>query len=57
MQPVQLSLLPEQYPAPPQIVLCQLPEAEVAEAIRLLADLIARAAAPAPAGQKVVGDE
>jgi hypothetical protein len=53
MQPVQLSLLPEQHPAPPQIVLCQLPEAEVAEAIRLLADLIAKAAA----GQDTVVDD
>ena len=44
MQPVQLSLLPTQYPAPPQIVLCQLPETEVAETIRLLAQLIAKAA-------------
>ena len=44
MQPAQLSLLPTQYPAPPQIVLRQLPETEVAEAIGLLAQLIAKAA-------------
>lgn len=41
MQPVQLSLLPEQYPAPAKDVLCQLPANEVAEAIELLARLIA----------------
>jgi hypothetical protein len=45
MQPAQLSLLPEQFPAPPQLVLGQLPELEVADAIRLLAHLIAKAAA------------
>lgn len=45
MQPVQLTLLPAGYPAPPQIVLGQLPEAEVAEAVRMLALLIAKAAA------------
>jgi hypothetical protein len=44
MQPAQLSLLPTQYPAPPQIVLYRLPETEVAETIRLLAQLIAKAA-------------
>ncbi len=45
MQPAQLSLLPQQFPAPPQIVLAQLPEPDVAEVIRLLAHLIAKAAA------------
>jgi hypothetical protein len=54
MQPVQLSLLPEQYPAPPQDVLCQLPEAEVAEAIGLLARLIA---ATVTWGNEVSGGE
>jgi hypothetical protein len=43
MQPAQLSLLPEQFPTPPQVLLAQLPEPEVAEAIRLLAHLIAKA--------------
>ena len=43
MQPAQLSLLPEQFPTPPQTVLAQLPEPGVAEAIRLLAHLIAMA--------------
>jgi hypothetical protein len=43
MQPAQLSLLPEEYPAPPVMLLAQLPDAAVAEAIRLLAQLIAKA--------------
>lgn len=43
MQPTQLSLLPEQFPLPPRVLLAQLPEPEVAEAIRLLAHLIAAA--------------
>jgi hypothetical protein len=41
MQPAQLSLLPEQFPPPPQVLLVQLPEPDVAEAIRLLAHLVA----------------
>jgi hypothetical protein len=45
MQPVQLSLLPEQDPVPVPQALGHLPEAETAEAIRLLAGLIAKAAA------------
>jgi hypothetical protein len=43
MQPAQLSLLPEQFPPPPQVLLAQLPESEVADAIRVLAHLIAMA--------------
>jgi hypothetical protein len=43
MQPVQLSLLPQQYPAPVASALDHLPEPETAEAIRLLAGLIAKA--------------
>ena len=39
MQPVQLSLLPEQDPVPVPQALGHLPEAETAEAIRLLAGL------------------
>jgi hypothetical protein len=54
MQPVQLSLLPEEYPAPPLAVVCQLPETEVAEAIRVLAHLIAKAATGVDG---VAGDE
>jgi hypothetical protein len=44
MQPAQLSLLPQQCPTPPRIAFAHLPEAETAEAIRLLAGLIAKAA-------------
>jgi len=43
MQPAQLSLFPELFPPPPQVLRAQLPEPEVAEAIRLLAHLIAAA--------------
>jgi hypothetical protein len=46
MQPAQLSLLPQQCPAPAVMVLAQLPDPEVTAAITLLAGLIARAAAP-----------
>jgi hypothetical protein len=53
MQPVQLSLFPTRYPALPRVVFCQLPETEVAEAIRLLAQLIADAVL----GDEVVDDE
>lgn len=44
MQPAQLSLLPDQCPAPPQTTSAHLPEAATTEAIRLLAGLIAKAA-------------
>lgn len=51
MQPAQLSLLPDQCPAPPRTASAQLPEDQVTEAITILARLIARAAAGnAPAG-------
>ena len=46
MQPVQLSLLPDQVPAPPVMLIAQLPDAHVAAAVMVLACLIARAAAP-----------
>ncbi|MGO9188862.1 MAG: hypothetical protein ACLP8X_10430 [Streptosporangiaceae bacterium] len=45
MQPVQLSLLPDQVPAPPVMLIAQLPDAAVAAAVTVLACLIARAAA------------
>jgi hypothetical protein len=45
MQPVQLSLLPQQCPVPVPQALDHLPEAETAEAIGLLAGLIAKVAA------------
>ena len=50
MQPVQLSLLPEQAPAPPPGLICQIPEHDVAAAVALLAVLIARMAAPGGTG-------
>ena len=46
MQPVQLSLLPDQVPAPPVMLRAQLPDVHVTAAVMLLACLIARAAAP-----------
>jgi len=58
MQPAQLSLLPDQVPAPPPAVTAQLPEAQVAEAVRVLAGLIARTAGPpAAAPGKGAADE
>lgn len=53
MQPAQLSLLPTEFPPPPEIVLAGLPEAGLDEAVTLLAHLIAKAAS---AGE-VVADE
>jgi hypothetical protein len=53
MRPAQLSLLPTQLPTPPEIVLGELPETGVNEAITLLARLIAKAAA----GCEVASDE
>ncbi len=46
MQPTQLSLLPDQVPASPPAVTAQLPQAQLAEAVRVLAGLIARTAGP-----------
>lgn len=54
MQPVQLSLMPDQLPAPPPAVVGQLPEPQLDEAIRMLAQLIAKAAA---ATAREVADE
>jgi hypothetical protein len=45
VQPVQLSLLPEKVPALPVMLIAQLPPADAAAAVLLLAGLIARAAA------------
>ena len=52
VQPAQLSLLPDQVPAPPPDLLAQLPGSQVTAAIMLLAGLIARAGQP-----EVTGDE
>lgn len=46
MQPVQLSLLPDQVPAPPVMLLAQLPDVHLAAAVMVVAGLIVRAAAP-----------
>ena len=50
MQPVQLSLLPDQVPAPPPAVIARLPEAEVGEAVRVLASPDRQAGRPAGPG-------
>ncbi len=52
MQPVQLSLLPDQVPAPPPDLIGQLPGPRVETATTLLAGLIARAAVAAGAGDE-----
>jgi hypothetical protein len=49
VQPVQLSLLPEQVPAPLPHLIGQLPGPQVEAAVTLLAGLIARAQAAAAA--------
>jgi hypothetical protein len=54
VQPAQLSLMPEQIPAPLPEVIVSLPEPGVAAAIRILARLIASAAAATMTG---AGDE
>jgi hypothetical protein len=55
VQPVQLSLLPEQVPAPLPELIGQLPGPQVAAATTLLAGLIARAQEAAGAAE--AGDE
>jgi hypothetical protein len=52
VQPAQLSLLPDQVPAPPPDPLTQLPGPQVTAAIAALAGLIAKAGGP-----EVSGDE
>jgi hypothetical protein len=56
VQPVQLSLLPDQVPAPLPDLLGQLPQNDVAAAVALLAGLIARVQAAAGAAAEA-GDE
>jgi hypothetical protein len=46
VQPVQLSLMPEQVPAPTPNVLAQLPDQQVAAAVAVLASLIAKTVNP-----------
>lgn len=55
MQPAQLSLLPDQVPAPPPDLLAQLPREQVAAAIELLARLLANATQTTT--WEVTGDE
>lgn len=55
MQPVQLSLMPEQVPAPPDTLIAELPEPQIAAVVAALAALIAKAAAPGPGPE--AGDE
>jgi len=58
VQPVQLSLLPDQVPAQPPDLIGQLPGPQVAVVITLLAGLIARAqAAAAPQTARETSDE
>jgi hypothetical protein len=52
VQPVQLSLLPEEVPVPPVILIAQLPETPVAAALALLAGLIAKAGGPGVSGDE-----
>jgi hypothetical protein len=52
VQPVQLSLLPDQVPAPLPELIGQLPGSRVETATTLLAGLIARAAVAAGAGDE-----
>jgi hypothetical protein len=47
VQPVQLSLLPDQVPAPPPALIGHLPAVQVEAALVLLAGLIAKAAGTA----------
>jgi hypothetical protein len=54
MQPVQLSLIPDQVPAPPEHLIGSLPPAHVSAATQVLTLLIAKAAAAQIAG---AGDE
>jgi hypothetical protein len=46
VQPVQLSLIPDQVPAPAPSVLAQLPDQQVAAAVAVLATLIAKTVNP-----------
>jgi hypothetical protein len=50
VQPVQLSLMPDQLPAPPPDLIGQLPAPQVEAAMVLLARLITRAAAAGTEG-------
>jgi anti-sigma factor RsiW len=59
VQPVQLSLMPDQVPAPAPSVLAQLPDQQVAAAVSVLATLIAKTVNPSlvPAVDEEAGGE
>ena len=57
MQPTQLSLMPDQLPAPPEALVEQLPAVQLEVAVGLLARLIAKAAQTTSAAAGAVGDE
>jgi hypothetical protein len=58
VQPVQLSLLPDQVPAPPPAIIGQLPAPQVDQAVTLLSGLIAKAAGTTAAeAEAEAGDE
>jgi hypothetical protein len=46
VQPVQLSLMPEQVPAPAPTLIAQLPDRQVAATVAVLAALMARTVNP-----------
>ena len=56
MQPTQLSLMPDQVPAPLPDLIGQFPAPQVEAAMALLAVLIARAAAAGAAGAEAAGE-
>ena len=56
MQPAQLSLLPDQVPAPPPAIIGQLPAPQVDTAVTLLGRLIAKVA-ETTAAEAAAGDE
>ena len=55
MQPAQLSLMPDQVPAPPPNLIVDLPQPQVTAAIKILAGLIAKVAVGV--GTEVTDDE
>jgi hypothetical protein len=57
VQPTQLSLMPDQLPAPPEALIDQLPDPQVETAMLLLARLIAKAADLATPAGGATGDE
>jgi hypothetical protein len=56
VQPVQLSLMPDQVPAPPPDLIGQLPAPRAQAATTLLALLIAKAAAGDAGGSGAAGE-